>query len=183
MGRDETIEYLTEGEALRLAATVPVGRVVYSRYAMPAVHLVNFRLDGRDVVFKTRKGAKFAAAVADTVVAFEVDRIDEAGRSGWTVTLTGRSSVVTRPEEVARLEKLDVDPWISGREHYVRVQTGTITGRRVGPADLHGHDADYEEFETRSDPLAEAHAGPQSGPQSGSRSASQSGPRAEESER
>jgi len=159
MARDETIEYLTEGEALKLAATVPVGRVVYSRYAMPAVHLVNFRLDGRDVVFKTRKGAKFAAAVADTVVAFEVDRIDEAGRSGWTVTLTGRSSVVTRPEEVARLEELDVDPWIPEREHYVRVRTGTVTGRRVGPDDLHGHDADYEEFQALGRlPRAMAHS-------------------------
>lgn len=143
MGRDETVEYLTEGEALRLAATVPVGRVVYSRYAMPAVHLVNFRLDGRDVVFKTRKGAKFAAAVADTVVAFEVDRVDEAGRSGWTVTLTGRSSLVTRPEEIARLERLDVDPWLPGRGYFVRVHTRDVTGRWIGshgPDGLHDRD-------------------------------------------
>lgn len=144
MGRDETIEYLTEGEALRLAATVPVGRVVYSRYAMPAVHLVNFRLDGRDVVFRTRKGAKLAAAVADTVVAFEVDRIDEEARTGWTVTLTGRSSVVTRPEEIARLNWLDVDPWVPDREYYVVIHTGRITGRRIAPHDLHGHDADFD---------------------------------------
>jgi hypothetical protein len=133
MARDEVIEYLTEGEALRLAATVPVGRVVDSRYAMPAVHLVNFRLDGRDVVFRTRKGAKFAAAVADTVVAFEADRFDEAGRGGWTVTLTGRSSLVTRPEEISRLERLDVDPWLPGREYFVRVHTRDVTGRRIGP--------------------------------------------------
>jgi hypothetical protein len=143
MARDELIDHLTEGEALRLAATVPVGRVVYSRYAMPAVHLVNFRLDGRDVVFRTRKGAKFAAAVADTVVAFEVDQVDEDSRTGWTVTLTGRSSVVTRPEEIARLEGLGVDPWVPDREYYIRVRTTSITGRRVGPHDLHGHDADF----------------------------------------
>jgi hypothetical protein len=133
MVRDEAIEYLTEGEALRLAATVPVGRVVYSRYAMPAVHLVNFRLDGRDVVFKTRKGAKFAAAVADTVVAFEVDQVDEDSRTGWTVTLTGRSSPVTRPEEIARLNWLGIDPWVPDREYYVRIRTGTVTGRRITP--------------------------------------------------
>jgi hypothetical protein len=142
MARDEAIEYLTESEALRLAATVPVGRVVYSRYAMPAVHVVNFRLDGRDVVFRTRKGAKFAAAVADTVVAFEVDCFDEAGRSGWTVTLTGRSSLVTRPEEIARLERLNVDPWLPDREYFVRVRTREVTGRRVGPDGRHGHAAE-----------------------------------------
>jgi hypothetical protein len=62
MARDEVIGYLTEDESLRLAATAPVGRVVYSRYAMPAVHLVNFRLDGHDAVFKPRKGSKNPAA-------------------------------------------------------------------------------------------------------------------------
>jgi hypothetical protein len=96
------------------------------------------------VVFNTRKGAKFAAAVADTVVAFEVDRIDEAGRTGWTVTMTGRSSVVTRPDEIARLEWLGVDPWLPDREYYVRVHTRDVTGRRIaGPGDAHGHDADF----------------------------------------
>lgn len=145
MGSDAAIEYLTEDEALALAATVPVGRVVYSRYAMPAVHLVNFKLDGKDVIFKARKGAKFGAAVADTVIAFEVDEIDPATRSGWTVTLTGRSQLVTSPEEQGRLEELGVDPWVGEREFYIRVKTATTTGRRILPHHLHGHDADYVE--------------------------------------
>jgi hypothetical protein len=144
MGSDTAIGYLTEDEALALAATVPVGRVVYSRFAMPAVHLVNFKLDGKDVIFRTRKGAKFAAAVADTVVAFEVDSVDAATRTGWTVTLTGRSSLVTRPEEIARLEGLGVDPWVPEREYFIRVRTKMVTGRRILPGDLHGNDADFE---------------------------------------
>ena len=147
MGRDTAIEYLTEDEALALAATVPVGRVVYSKYAMPAVHLVNFKLDGKDVIFKSRKGAKFGAAVSDTVVAFEVDEIDQATRSGWTVTLTGRSTLVTRPEEIERLEQLEVDPWIAEREYFIRVKTQVVTGRRIQPHQLHGHDADYDSDE------------------------------------
>ncbi|GAA2000633.1 pyridoxamine 5'-phosphate oxidase family protein [Catenulispora subtropica] len=140
MGSDTAIEYLAEEEALRLAATAPVGRVVYSRYAMPAVHLVNFKLDGKDVVFKTRKGAKFAAAVADTVIAFEVDEFDPATRSGWTVTLTGRSSLVTSKPEQERLAGLDIDPWIPDREYFIKVQTQLITGRRIRSHELVGHD-------------------------------------------
>ncbi|NUR59543.1 MAG: pyridoxamine 5'-phosphate oxidase family protein [Catenulispora sp.] len=145
MGSDTAIEYLDQDEALALVATASVGRVVYSRYAMPAVHLVNFKLDGPDVIFKTRKGAKFGAAVADTVIAFEVDQVDDATRSGWTVTLTGRSSLVTSPAEKARLAGLGIDPWLPDREYFIRVRTQVITGRRIQPQDLVGHDVAAEE--------------------------------------
>src|SRR5512139_3679111 len=144
MARDETIEYLTEDEALELAATVPVGRIVYSRFAMPAVHLVNFKLDGKDVVFRTRKGAKFGAAVADAVVAFEVDHIDEDAHSGWTVTLIGRSSLVTSPDEQHRLAALGVEPWLPDREYFIRIKTQSIAGRRIGAGDLRHHDAHHD---------------------------------------
>lgn len=146
MGSDEAIEYLTEDEAVKLAGTVSVGRVVYSRFAMPAVHLVNFRLDGKDVVFKTRRGAKFGAAVADTVIAFEVDQIDEAARSGWTVTLTGRSTLVTSPAEKERLAGLDIDTWLPDRDYFIKVRTQVVTGRRIGPDHLIGHDVEPEEL-------------------------------------
>jgi nitroimidazol reductase NimA-like FMN-containing flavoprotein (pyridoxamine 5'-phosphate oxidase superfamily) len=128
----EGLEKLGEAEALALVATVPIGRVAYSRFAMPAVHVVNFALDGRDVIFRTRKGAKFGAAVADTVVAFEVDRIDEQTHSGWTVTLLGRSRLVTAPAEQDRLATLGITPWAPGdRDWYVRINTQTVTGRRI----------------------------------------------------
>ena len=131
----EGVEVLGEAEALALAATVPIGRVAYSRYALPAVHVVNFALDGRDVIFRTRKGAKFGAAVADTVIAFEVDRIDEATHSGWTVTLTGRSRLVTAKAEQERLAMLGITPWAQGdRDWYIRIVTQKVTGRRIGPA-------------------------------------------------
>lgn len=132
--QEEGLEVLDEAEALELAGTAPIGRVVYSRFALPAVHLVNFALDGQDVVFRTRKGAKFGAAVADTVVAFEIDRIDEATRCGWTVTLTGRSRLITDPHEIERLAALNIEPWAPGpRDHYIRVITRMITGRRIRP--------------------------------------------------
>lgn len=144
MARDTDIQYLTEDEALALAATVMVGRVGYSRYSMPAIHLVNFVLDGRDVIFRTRKGAKFAAAVADTVVAFEVDEFDPATRSGWTATLVGRSRLVTDPEEEAGLARLGLETWLPHREYFVRIRTEMVTGRRIEPSQLHADDVDFE---------------------------------------
>jgi len=137
---EQRMQHFSEAEALDLAATVPVGRVVYSRYALPAVFVVNFKLDGRDVVFRTRKGPMFGAGVANTVVAFEVDRIDEAAQGGWMVTFLGRAKLITDPAEQARLAELDVRPWAPGeRNHYVKVVTEKIVGRRIP------HDEDDED--------------------------------------
>lgn len=136
---EQRMQHFSEAEALALAATVPVGRVVYSRYALPAVFVVNFKLDGRDVVFRTRKGPMFGAGVANTVVAFEVDQIDEAARGGWMVTFLGRAKLITDPAEQARLAALDVRPWAPGeRNHYVKIVTEKVVGRRVP------HDEDDE---------------------------------------
>ena len=129
---EQRMEHFNEAEALDLAATMPVGRIVYSRYAMPAVFIVNFRLDGRDVVFRTRKGSMFGAGVAGTVVAFEVDRIDEAAHEGWMVTFLGRAKLITDPAEQARLAELGVDPWAPGeRNWFIKIVTEKVIGRRI----------------------------------------------------
>jgi uncharacterized protein len=129
---EQRMEHFSEAESLDLAATVPVGRIVYSRYALPAVFIVNFKLDGRDPVFHTRKGPMFGAGVAESVVAFEVDRIDETTHEGWFVTFLGRAKLVTSPAEQARLAGLAVDPWAPGeREHVIKIVTEKIIGCRV----------------------------------------------------
>ena len=43
-------ETLSDGECLRLMASVPVGRIVYTVRAMPAVEPVNFAFDNRQIV-------------------------------------------------------------------------------------------------------------------------------------
>jgi len=124
--------HFSEAESLGLAATAPIGRIVYSRYALPAVFLVNFRLDGRDPVFRTRKGSMFGAAVAETVVAFEVDRVDEQSHDGWYVTFLGRAKLITDPAEQIRLAGLGIDPWAPGeRDHFVKIVTERVLGRRI----------------------------------------------------
>lgn len=136
---EQRMQHFSEAEALALAATAPVGRVVYSRYALPAVFVVNFKLDGRDPVFRTRKGPMFGAAVANTVVAFEVDHIDETAKDGWMVTFLGRATLITDPAEQTRMADLDIHPWAPGaRDHYVKIVTEKIIGRRIP------HDEDDE---------------------------------------
>ena len=129
---EQRMEHFSEAEALDLAATQPVGRIVYSRYALPAVFVVNFKLDGRDVVFRTRKGSMFGAGVAETVVAFEVDRIDEHAHEGWFVTFLGRAKLITDPAEQDRLAGLGIEPWAPGdRGYFIKIVTERIIGRRI----------------------------------------------------
>src|SRR5246127_4978872 len=44
------LEHLSRGECMRLVGSVPLGRIVYTRQALPAVELVNFALAGGDIV-------------------------------------------------------------------------------------------------------------------------------------
>lgn len=127
------LDTLTRDECLRLMASVPVGRIVYTRRALPAVELVNFTIDGGDIVVRTDASGKLAAATCGAVVAFEADVIDVNLRTGWSVTAVGYSREVTDPDDLARLRESGPRPWASGeREHFIRITPGLMNGRRLG---------------------------------------------------
>jgi uncharacterized protein len=127
------LDRLTREECLRFLASVPVGRIVYTRQAMPAVELVNFTMDHGDIVIRTDAGGKLAAAASGVVVAFEADALDLDQRRGWSVTAVGYSWEVTDPDDIARLREVGPRPWVSGeREHFIRLTPGIVNGRRLG---------------------------------------------------
>jgi hypothetical protein len=80
---------LSRGECLRLMGSVAVGRIVYTRQALPAVELVNFALDHGEIVVKTDGGSKLAAATRNAVVAFEADYVEPGKHVCWSVTVVG----------------------------------------------------------------------------------------------
>jgi nitroimidazol reductase NimA-like FMN-containing flavoprotein (pyridoxamine 5'-phosphate oxidase superfamily) len=123
---------LSRDECLTLLASVPVGRIVYTRRALPAVELVNFALDHGDIVIRTDRSGKLAAATRGAVVAFEADQMDLAGQSGWSVTAVGPSSEVTDPGERTRLRTMGLKPWAPGeRDHFIRISPVMLNGRRL----------------------------------------------------
>ena len=130
------LEEQSRAECLRLLATVPIGRISYTRQALPAVDLVNFTLHDGAIVIRTDAGGKLAAATRRAVVAFQADDLDPALRSGWSVTVVGRCEEVTDPGDIARLDKLGLESWAPGtRDHFIRIAPGIMTGRRLrGPA-------------------------------------------------
>jgi nitroimidazol reductase NimA-like FMN-containing flavoprotein (pyridoxamine 5'-phosphate oxidase superfamily) len=128
---DAGLELLSETECFALAARRPIGRIAVSVGALPAVFPVNFCFVGRDVVFRTASGTKFAAAVRGTIVAFEVDDFDAIGHRGWCVVIVGEASEVPA-SDLADLEPLPVHAWARGvRDHVVRIRSEVVSGRRI----------------------------------------------------
>jgi hypothetical protein len=129
---DSTLKQLTRYECLHLMTSVPVGRIIYTRQALPAVELVNFALDDGDIVIRTQHSGKLAAAIRDAVVAFEADSVDTSRRAGWSVTAIGHSHEVTDLDEIARLERMGLGSWAPGdREHFIRISPEILNGRRL----------------------------------------------------
>jgi len=126
------LEHLSRDECMRLIGSVPVGRIVYTRQALPAVELVNFILDDGDIVIRTDAGGKLAAATRGAVVAFEADSVDTIRHAGWSVTVVGQSRAVTDGAEVRYLEHSGLMPWAPGKhDHFIRISPAIINGRRV----------------------------------------------------
>ena len=124
-------QQLSRGECLQLMASVSMGRIIYTRQALPAVELVNFALDHGDIVVKTDGDGKLAAAARHTIVAFEADCLD-AQQVGWSVTAIGPSREVTDPEDIGRLQKIGLNSWTYGtRELFFRVSPELLTGLRL----------------------------------------------------
>lgn len=121
--------------ALDLLATVPIGRVVFSRNALPAIRPVNHLVeaDGR-IIVRTRLTSKLTSAVrsnSDVVVAYQADQIDPHLRTGWSVVVTGLARPVTDPERIARYEQL-LHPWVDQvTDNVIEIEPSIVSGIRL----------------------------------------------------
>ncbi|WNI14326.1 helix-turn-helix domain-containing protein [Actinacidiphila sp. ITFR-21] len=133
--RNPVLTELDPAECRALLADHGIGRIAVAAAQGPAIIPVNYDVVDGTVVFRTAPGTAPALA-ADSVVAFEVDRIDDALSQGWSVNITGSATRVTDPEDVRRLvAAAHTAPWAGGeREEWVRVDPVLITGRRVTAA-------------------------------------------------
>lgn len=120
---------------MRLLASVPVGRIVYTRQALPAVALVNFALLDGDILIRVNAEDEIAAATRGAVVAFEADRVDTARHAGWSVTVVGHSRAVTSSAEIQDSERAALTPWMPVKhDQYIRVSPTIVHGRRLNGA-------------------------------------------------
>ncbi|MFF7729061.1 pyridoxamine 5'-phosphate oxidase family protein [Streptomyces sp. NPDC008001] len=127
-------------EALRLLGSVSLGRVVFTRHALPAIRPVNHIVDGGDIVIRTHEGAALVsrtreAADLGVVVAYEADAIDPVTHLGWSVVVTGYARAVADPGDLTRY-RAALRPWVDGTmDCTVRIHPEEITAVRLVPCD------------------------------------------------
>ena len=129
--RADGLEILDEAQCRHLLADGRVGRVAVCRGAVPVVFPVCYVVVGGDIVFFTGEGTKLDLAAAHATVSFEVDEVDLASQTGWSVLAVGPA---TNASEVAadRARALGCFPWASGsRPHAVRIRPEFLSGRRI----------------------------------------------------
>jgi nitroimidazol reductase NimA-like FMN-containing flavoprotein (pyridoxamine 5'-phosphate oxidase superfamily) len=127
------LETLGRAECLDLLARVKVGRLALVVDGRPEILPVNYILDGEAVVFRTSESSVLnQASLAH--VAFEVDHIDDAARSGWSVMVHGHADDIGNAIDATseRLRQLTLITWAPGGRHrWFVVRPEAITGRRL----------------------------------------------------
>ena len=130
--RDAHMDVVDDTECRRLLAERHLGRLAIPDFGGPMIFPVNYVFDQDLVIFRTDPGTKLNAATDAESVAFEVDAIDEATRTGWSVVVRGTLAEVTDPAHLERLRTRPLYPWAPGaKNRYVRVRPRLITGRRI----------------------------------------------------
>jgi nitroimidazol reductase NimA-like FMN-containing flavoprotein (pyridoxamine 5'-phosphate oxidase superfamily) len=126
------LETLSADECQTLLAEHSFGRVAVWSGDHPAVLPVLYRLLDGDVVFRTAPGEKLIAAALGQEVVFEIDGLEPARRTGWSVNVLGRAEHIVDHNEKARVARLGLEPWAGDyRDEYVRLRTERMSGRRI----------------------------------------------------
>jgi nitroimidazol reductase NimA-like FMN-containing flavoprotein (pyridoxamine 5'-phosphate oxidase superfamily) len=108
-----------------------VGRLVFLSERGPVAHPVNFVMADGDIVVSTTP-AQANQVESQERAAFEIDRVDEAMREGWSVLVSGPTRRVDNPDELVELAALGLEPWAGGNRHsIVRIHVEIVTGRVI----------------------------------------------------
>lgn len=135
MTDERSLRELSRADGWQLLASVPVGRLIFTHQALPAVRLVNHVVDGDKIVIGLTPGSAIAtsAGTGGTVVAYEADALDLAERLGWSVVVVGLARLVAGDDAAAQyLARLR--PWLSGATaDIITISSEVITGYRMVP--------------------------------------------------
>jgi len=138
------LEIVSPEECLRLLRTRSLGRLGLSTDALPVILPVNYVVRDDLIVIRTRRGTKLARATRNSIVAFEVDEIDQTSGSGWSVMIQGLAREA--PPQIA--EAMASEPalarWLDPvTSKHFSISIDRMSGRRLHPVaalDRHGAD-------------------------------------------
>ena len=119
---DRIVVPLDDAECRALLLGGRIGRLAFTRHALPAIQPVSYRLHDGEVVIPALAGSPFLPSAGGAVVAFEVDAHDEDTRTGWSVTVVGPCRTIARwgPDAATTPDR-----------RYVAVRIGLLSGWRT----------------------------------------------------
>jgi len=126
------IETLSQEECLELLRSHRVGRIALADHGQPLIFPVNYAADDRAVVIRTALGMKLHESPM-AKVAFEIDEVDEAAGTAWSVMVQGIAYEITDAIDQLseQLRTLVVEPMAPGeRTNWIAVMRDQISGRR-----------------------------------------------------
>jgi uncharacterized protein len=130
------LDVLSDEVCRHLLTNEQMGRIAFVDTAgYPVVLPVNYVVDGDFIVFRTDAGAKLDQIPLQRV-AFEVEHLAPACRSGWSVLVQGWSQDLTDAAGSAfeQLRRRSIGPWAPGEKaHWLAVEIRHISGRRIRP--------------------------------------------------
>ena len=131
---EERLEDIARHECLELMRTQSVGRIAVIDGYHPFVVPVNYVMAGEHIVFRSGVGTKLDI-LRRRPVGFEVDHIDAADRTGWSVYVIGVAREVDVEFAADLLRRMPgpmPEPWAGGdRNHLVQLVPQRVTGRRI----------------------------------------------------
>jgi transcriptional regulator with XRE-family HTH domain len=125
------LEEMRAEESRSLLDAGGVGRVAFNLAGRLTVVPVNFEMHEGLLVFRT-SATTTVARYGVGPVAFEVDRIDEGMREGWSILISGTARQAAGKELQQLRSALALEPWAGGdREVYIVIEPEQVSGRRI----------------------------------------------------
>lgn len=117
---------LSDEECWDLLRREEFGRLGYILDGRANIVPINYRVDGRSLVFRTAEGSKVHAIMIDHDVAFEVDRVED--ETATSIVLRGIAQPIDHPHE-GYFEQLGLRAWLANRKPILI---------RITPTEIHG---------------------------------------------
>jgi hypothetical protein len=133
-GASIRLEALNRYDSWRLlteaAVDEGIARVVWCSPSGPAIVPVNFMVADGSLWFQVTAESRLARECPGQPVLVEVDHVDAASHTGWSVIVSGTAATIPTSDDPGLLGALQV--WPRGeRQRLVHVEADDITGRRL----------------------------------------------------
>ena len=126
---------MSQEECWSFVAQAAVGRLGVVVDGRPQVFPVCHSYSDGFITFPTNEGTKMHAALQWPWVCFEVDMLDPAGSTGWSVMVDGRAEEITDQAAIERASAVRTAPWRTQPTlRWVRIVPTQVSGRRIDTA-------------------------------------------------